>query len=344
MRFLVNGPEVRPDIQDYLDATGNEKEVESYRRSVYNWNPITTPDKILRLTKSSLGTFGWCRRQYFHEKFDGLRGEENADHIRGKNVHDMVEWFWNNFTEEQEQQAIHLLVKGKMDEARQLFFDAVPQPPSPYMYGEEEQIHQWLEWQLRRLEYTGGDEWRPAGVEANIHATRFVEVDGEAIPIHMRGFIDSLFRDGEGYALMELKTGKYKKRGKVPSMRAEMQFYKMMLEHSPHYEFLPITHWGWEFPGGGINGGDGPTVFYEGSKKGGRHASKSIEKGLVRLLEAHLNMEFPPDPGNNEFKCGWCSYQEHCEYWNPADDLEWLESSGANKFLDKLEKDGEDEK
>jgi len=49
-------------------------------------------------------------------------------------------------------------------------------------------------------------------------------------------------------------------------------------------------------------------------------------------------------PIYNEFKCGWCSFQEHCEYWNPADDLEWLESSGANKFLDKLEKDGEDEK
>jgi hypothetical protein len=80
------------------------------------------------------------------------------------------------------------------------------------------------------------------------------------------------------------------------------------------------------------------------SKKGGRYASKSIEKGLVRLLEAHINMEFPPDPGNNDFKCGWCSFQEHCEYWNPADDLEWLESSGANKFLDKLKKDGEDEK
>ena len=117
MRFLVNGPEVRPDIQDYLDATGNEKEVESYRRSVYNWNPITTPDKILRITKSSLGTFGWCRRQYKYEKFDGLRGEENADHIQGKNVHDMVEWFWNNFTEGQEQQAIHLLVKGKEEDA-----------------------------------------------------------------------------------------------------------------------------------------------------------------------------------------------------------------------------------
>ena len=110
-------------------------------------------------------------------------------------------------------------------------------------------------------------------------------------------------------------------------MRKEMQFYKMMLEHSPHHEFLPITHWGWEFPGGGINGGDGPTVFYEDTKKGGKYSSKSIEKGLVRLLEAHINMEFPPTPylgrlveglplEEQKLKCNWCSYKAHCEFWD----------------------------
>lgn len=343
MRFLVNGPEVRPDIQDYLDATGNEKEVESYRRSVYNWNPITTPDKILRITKSSLGTFGWCRRQYKYEKFDGLRGEENADHIRGKNVHDMVEWFWNNFTEEQEQQAIHLLVKGKEEDARQLFFDAVPQPPEPYIYGEEEQIHQWLEWQMRRLHHTGGDAWRPAGVEANIHATRFVEVDGEAIPIHMRGFIDSLFQDGEGYALMELKSGKYKKRGKVPSMRAEMQFYKMMLEHSPHAEFLPITHWGWEFPGGGIKDGEGPAIHYEPTTAAKR-IETTVENRIKKLIKAHIEMDFPTDPwlgkppkdmpleelrDSGKMKCHWCSFVDHCDFWSLTDDA-------LDKMLEEL--------
>ena len=72
----------------------------------------------------------------------------------------------------------------------------------------------------------GCKQWRPAGVEANVHATRFVEVDGEAIPIHINGFIDTLFADDDGFALMELKTGKYKARSKVPSMRKEMAFYK----------------------------------------------------------------------------------------------------------------------
>jgi hypothetical protein len=338
MRFNPTGDDSRPRIDDYLEATGNKLEADSYKSSTYAWNPNEDETKILRVTKSSYGTFGWCPQQYYLEKFKGLRGETVDHHIRGLNVHDMMEWFWANFTGKEE--ALALIASGDIDAAKAVFHDAIPQPPEPYEYGEDEQIHQWVEWQFHRLLYTMGEQWEPVAIEANIQATRFVEVNGEHIPIHMNGFIDGLFADNDGFALMELKTGKYNK-NKPTAMRKEMQFYKMMLEHSPHYEYLPITHWGWEFPGGGINGGDGPTVFYEETKKGGRYAAKSIEKGLVRLVEAHINMEFPPDPGNNDFKCGWCSFQEHCEYWNATDDLHWLELSGANKFLDK---NNEDEK
>ena len=60
------------------------------------------------------------------------------------------------------------------------FSISFPTPPEPYIYGEDEQITQWAEWQFQRLLHTGGKQWRPTGVEANVHATRFVEVDGEA--------------------------------------------------------------------------------------------------------------------------------------------------------------------
>ena len=343
MRWNPTGDDSRQQIDEYLAETGNQLEADSYKSSTYAWNPKEDETKILRVTKSSYGNFNWCPQQYYIEKFLGMRGETVDHHIRGSNVHDMVEWFWLNFTDEQEKSVLNLIDEGNLLEAEKLFNSAIPAPPEPYEFGEAEQIAQWVKWQFNRLVITKGKQWRPVGVEANIQATRFVEVDGVHIPIHMNGYIDGLFADDDGFAVMELKTGKHTK--KTPTkMRKEMQFYKMMLEHSPHYEFLPITHWGWEFPGGGINGGDGPTLFYEDSKKGGRYASKSIEKGLVRLLEAHINMEFPPDPGNDDWKCGWCSFQAHCEHWNPATDLEWLESSGANKFLDKLKKDGEDEK
>ena len=340
MRFNPTGDDSRPRIDDYLAETGHSREAESYKSSTYAWNPNDHDDTILRVTKSSYGTFGWCPQQYYIEKFLGRRGETVDHHIRGLNVHDMMEWFWANFTNEQEKSVLKLFEDGDVTEAEKLFNSVIPQPPEPYQFGEAEQIAQWMSWQFNRLTLTMGEGWRPVAIEANIQATRFVEVNGVHIPIHMNGFIDGLFADGEGFALMELKTGKYNKH-KPPAMRKEMQFYKMMLEYSPHFEFLPITHWGWEFPGGGINGGDGPTIFYEDAKKGGRYASKSVEKGLVRLLEAHINMEFPPDPGYNDFKCDWCSFQADCEYWNPANDLEWLELSGANKYLDDTKEEEE---
>ena len=340
MRWNPNGDDSRPSIDDYLAETGHEEEAESYRMSTYAWSPLLTPEKKLRVTKSSLGTFGWCPHQYYLEKFKGLRGETVAHHIRGLNVHDMMEWFWANFSKEQEERVLELVhVEDNMAEAREVFFLSFPTPPEPYIYGEDEQIAQWAEWQFQRLLHTGGKQWRPTGVEANVHATRYVDVEGEAVPIHMNGFIDTLFADDDGFALMELKTGKYKARSKVPSMRKEMAFYKMMLEHSNHAEFLPITHWGWEFPGGGMSDGEGATIFYEPTEKKWA-AMKSVEKALQRLVKAHINMDFPPDPwlgkkkddetledmlARNRMKCSWCDYREHCSFWSLTDD-----------FLDKI--------
>ena len=57
MRFNPNGDDSRPRIEDYLAETGHDEEAESYRMSTYAWNPMDTPDKKLRVTKSSLGTF-----------------------------------------------------------------------------------------------------------------------------------------------------------------------------------------------------------------------------------------------------------------------------------------------
>lgn len=333
MRYNPNGDDSpRPKIEDYLEETGNELEAESYKRSTYAWNPSLQDGSILRVTKSSIGTFGWCPQQYYLEKFKGLRGEQVDHHIRGLNVHDMMEWFWANFTREQEDSVLNLIHEGQEREAMKLFFSVVPTPPSPYEFGEDEQIEQWLRWQFLRLKSTDGRYWRPVGIEANIQSTRFVTVDGEQIPIHMNGFIDTLFATGEGgFALMELKTGKYSK-SKTTAMRKEMAFYKMMLDHSPHEEFLPITHWGWEFPGGGINGGSGATIHYEDIKEGGKYSLRSVENELVKLVKAHIDMEFPPTPflgklkegiplEEQKLKCNWCDYQEHCEFWSLTDEV-----------------------
>ena len=333
MRWNPTGDDSRQLIDEYGEETGHTEEVDWYKRSTYAWNPKQDQDKILRITKSSIGTFGWCPQQYYLEKFKGLRGESRYYHTRGLNVHDMMEWFWANFSKEDEDRVMGLIhVEDNIEEAREIFFLAVPQPPEPYAYGEDEQIAQWLEWQFHRLQVTGGKDWRPVGVESNIHGNRYVIVNDKPIPVHLSGFIDTLFKSEEnGFALMELKTGKYNS-SKPGNMRKEMAFYKMMLENSPHHELLPITHWGWEFPGGGIEGGTGAKLHYESATdKKGKLAMRSVENNLVKLVKAHLNMEFPPDPflgrlkkgvpmEEQKLKCNWCDYKSDCEFWSLTDD------------------------
>ena len=57
MRWNPTGDDSRPRIDDYLEATGNQLEADSYKSSTYAWNPNEDDSTILRVTKSSYGTF-----------------------------------------------------------------------------------------------------------------------------------------------------------------------------------------------------------------------------------------------------------------------------------------------
>tara|TARA_R100000234_G_scaffold15004_1_gene8192 strand:+ start:10945 stop:11964 length:1020 start_codon:yes stop_codon:yes gene_type:complete len=326
MRYNPKGPEdTRPTIEEYLETTGDKEMYDSYKQSRYDWNPAIHDEEILRITKSSLNTFGWCKMQYWLRHFARLDDFGGDDATRGSNVHDAVEYFWEHIGKELD--AVDMALKSNSTEqARAIMHDVIPKPPTPFEFGEEEQIRQWVDWQFNRYQYTQGKGWKPIGVEANIHARMMIDIDGELVPIHTRGYIDTIFPndEGDGFALMELKTGKYKK-SKVSSMRKEMQFYRMMLEHSAHYEYLPITHWGWEFPGGGMKDGIGPSIHYE-SVNAGRQVDDSVMKSIQRLVKAHIDNDFPlpsdkelmlwgtkNQPEGLKSKCDWCSYVDVCQ-------------------------------
>ena len=301
------------EVQEYP----HELMMKSYEKSTYAWQPDMT-DKILRVTKSSVGNFDWCPQQYYFSNILGMRGEEQDYHVRGSNVHDAVEYWWRAM-KHVVQDVYDLIEKGEKDRALTMCIDTLAKPPEPYIHGEVEQLHLYVKWQFERLcncERAEIKDWFPVGNEAEVHGTRMVVAsDGTEVAIHMKGYIDRMFLDDDkqGIILMELKTGKWNKY-KPSAMRAEMQFYRMMLEHSPHMEFLPVVGWGWQFPGGGINGGDGPKWDYESVRgPGGRYAPKTVEKRLKRLVDAHLAMDFPPD--KNERKCSYCDFFEHCPAW-----------------------------
>tara|TARA_R100001086_G_scaffold67898_2_gene31954 strand:- start:6568 stop:7584 length:1017 start_codon:yes stop_codon:yes gene_type:complete len=292
----------------------NEEMKESYEKSCYNWQP-TMEDKILRVTKSSLGTFEFCPLQYYYQNVLGIRGEQKDYHIRGSNIHDAIEWYWKESRDYMDG-ALKLLEKGDKESARMQLRKAIPEPPEPYVYGEKAQILKYTDWMFERLlniDESVIEDWYPIGNEAEIHATRTVTAsDGTVVPIHMKGFIDRMFRDddGKGVVLMELKSGKYTKY-KPKAMRDEMQFYRMMLEHSSYLEYTPVVAWGWAYPGGGINGGDGPKFFYESVHgRGPTLAPKRVEKNLVKLVDAHLKNEW--DTKHNKSCSDFCNHEKIC--------------------------------
>jgi|TARA_B100000282_G_C31733643_1_gene492278 RecB family exonuclease len=291
----------------------DEELLKSYENSTYAWTPDM--DKILRVSKSSLGTHGFCQYQYKLQYIHQMPVEENYTMVRGTNVHAIVEYFWDHVDEVMPEVLSHI-EKDNQYAAMELLRSVVPKPPEPYAYGEEAVIEQWLEWQFKRLLLLDeGKDWKPVGNEVSFHARREVEVDGVSVPIHMRGFIDTIFSDGEGgFVLMELKTGKWNLK-KAKSMREEMQFYRLALEEGQFTKFLPVTHWAWEFPNGQNNGGVKAEWEIEeiGTRKT-RYAPKTVENKLKKLVKSHIEDSFPPEP--HARKCEWCDYMDMCPAWN----------------------------
>tara|TARA_B100000287_G_scaffold435625_1_gene505066 strand:- start:8389 stop:9393 length:1005 start_codon:yes stop_codon:yes gene_type:complete len=307
--------------------------LDSYHCSTYAWQPGMVDEDgramKLRISKSTIGDYSWCPLQYKFKHILKLSEEETEDMVRGTNVHNIVEYFWHN-VDEVLPEVLSLIEEDKELLAKEKLRSVIPDPPSPYRLGEEEVIDQWLDWQWNRLLLTKGESWKAVGNEVSAHAMLDVEINGEVISVHLRGFIDTIFSDGDGgFVLMELKTGKWNLK-KAKSMREEMQFYRLMLEEGEHAEFLPVTHWAWEFPRGWAN--NGVKAEWEIEELGTRktsYAPKSVMNKIKSVVKAHINDEFEPKPfsypkpdGSREWNCTWCSFMEMCPAWNGGNEDE----------------------
>lgn len=290
----------------------------SYEESSYTWQP--GDEGCLRITKSSLNGHNFCPYQYKLNNIYQLPTIENEAMVKGSNVHAIVEYFWANVDEEYQnhgtplETAKALLAEDDERKAREILHAVMPEPPEPYRYGEKVVIEKWFDWQWERFLVTKGVDWVAVGNEVSVHARINVEIHGEDIPVHLRGFIDTIFSDGEGgFILMELKTGKWNLR-KAKSMREEMQFYRLALEEGQQSEYLPVSHWAWEFPNGTANGG--VKSEWEIEKLGTRktsYAPRTVMNNIRKLVLGHVTGVFEPEPFDK--KCEWCDYLELCPAW-----------------------------
>ena len=317
----------------------SDRDWSAYAKSSY----IMGDKPYLRMTKTSLTSdFDFCPKQYEYKRIHRLPEPSTDAMIKGTNVHDAIEKYYDNVTPVLEE--LHTLMKrDKRQEALELALSVIPE--QEYRLGEEGSIEQRIRWDLERLLSGGTEDYLPIINESEIHA--FVEEEFEfngevhTIPIHFAGSIDRGYATGDGgVALMELKTGKWMQTKnkedewqdsnfKIKSMRREMAFYKKLLKLADH-EHQNVTHWGWVYPSGRVEGLDGldkygreqrsiNKIFYESctGRSSGTY-EKAIDKLKTALITAYLAEDFPPKPSAG--KCAWCNFKSICPSWEGSDD------------------------
>ena len=283
--------------------------------SCYDWNPSKPDSVIMRMSKSSvMSDFGFCQQQYFIKRIIGMKEPQNDNMLRGTNVHDSLEMFYQRVDIEKAKQAEDLYKYfrgcfGKPNEIRSA--------QDTFNLDEDIHIDKLCEIEVRRFNRSDTKNFLPTGNEIGVDIVHEVEVDGIPQKMHITGFIDRIFTNPDGSLhIHELKTGKWFKKGKVSAkkeeaMRKEMAFYVWLLTKSD--PSLIITHWGWDH-----TGGDEIVRFREPVRV------QEIQSMLVQiqmLVRAHRKYNADGDgasfkllpPGAQLWICDpWCAVKEFC--------------------------------
>ena len=315
---------------------------EAYGKSTYDWSP--GHEKMLRMTKTSLTSdFDFCPKQYQYKRIHRLPEPETDAMRKGTNVHDAIEQYYDRITPHIDE--LHtLLQRDKWDEAMTLALSVLDE--KEYTMGEQDIIDTRIVWDLQRLFAEGKDHYLPVINEEEVHVftEEEFELNGEThvVPVHWAGSIDrGYLADDGGVALMELKTGKWvqTKKGdewqdstfKMRSMRTEMAFYRELLKKAEH-RYQNVTHWGWVYPSGEVEGMDplnkfgneqrsvNRIVYEKCTGRRGTDYRKSVERLKNGLLTAYFTSEFPTKPSTG--KCAYCSFKDICPAWEGSDDPE----------------------
>ena len=291
--------------------------IASMRKYTYKWLPENYDDPtkpILKISKSSLGSFNWCPKKYEFSYIEKLPQDQTEAMRKGTILHNHRENFFNEFdikkaTEMnnseiieycnslmpvdeyfdisltvaafEAQRFIEAKSEGKIDEYlpainEELFDCEIIIPAGPYKGGA---WNDYEEYYLSR-DYT----------------------------VHLQGIIDRVFMENGGLIPFEYKTGAWKDY-KTTSMRQEMAFYQLMIENCSEevLEYLgidkdtPVTHWGWYYPASNY-------VYVEKVKP---RSMTSVKNNIAKLLYAYEQKQFKP-----KFYYKTCS---HCSYFGICD-------------------------
>lgn len=273
------------------------------REYTYQWVPAEYTENgkepILKVTKSSFGSFQWCPRKYTFSYIDRLRQDQTEAMRKGTIVHNAREDFFNEFD----------VKKAENMSQRELVDYCVSLHPIDEfteMY-ETMSIFEANRFMDMKNNEMPLENFVPAANEVTLDA----EIDVSGYKIHLQGIIDRMFLEDGNYIPFELKTGLWKDY-KTTSMRKEMAFYKLLYENCPDEILiekglepnLSMTHWGWYYPASNY-------VLVEPVKK---RSETAVIKGIQDLINAYETGIFPTKYFYKT--CANCSFFNICEAAN----------------------------
>ncbi|QDP57116.1 MAG: hypothetical protein GOVbin1782_123 [Prokaryotic dsDNA virus sp.] len=287
----------------------------------YQWNAEWMDDPtmpLLKVTKSSLNTFEFCKKQYEFQYIEGRKSEPNAAMARGSIVHNAYEDFYNEFE----------LKKAEGLDENLLYEYCIGLFPIDD-YGEVYQKMSAFETErfLKSKSANTLPTYLPVGNEIKCNAQLEISSYVAAVTasgkpakrgfhlqrdytVHIQGIIDRVFQEGEGYIPVELKTGVWKDR-KESHMRNEMAFYKVLMDADPDVTMNPITHWAWYYP-------DSNYFQLEPVRATNEN---NIPKRIAKLIKAYEDNRFPASYFPN--KCQHCSFIGLCDSAQQAELWDW---------------------
>ncbi len=280
------------------------------REFTYQWNAKWKEDDIskpiLKLTKSSLGSYDWCPKKYQFNYMERKPQDTSEAMHNGTLVHNALEEFYNIFD-------IKKAETMDVAEVTEYCFSLFPIDNMSEMY-ETLSINEAQRFMVAKEDKTL-EMFLPVINEVCLDAQIVINrADFPKFPlkrdytVHLQGIIDRMFVDKTGYIPMELKTGAWKEYKKT-SMRKEMAYYKLLFDNCPIEQLeaiginrdLPITHWGWRYPASNH-------IYVEEQKKSSHTA---VMRSIAKLIKAYEDDLFPTK--YNARTCSFCSYLDICD-------------------------------
>jgi hypothetical protein len=288
--------------------------------SSYCWTPEMGKDGIIiRISKSTAGSIGWCVQQMWLEQ-NYRKPQGLVKHlVLGDDVHNGLDLFYQHIEKKPHLiKTIKHLAKNKADMSEYLT-KMIPTEKTiienrraenkdfPFYHEDYYRNMKWLmEFENARMKMNPKNPM-PLANEVRIEVKIDMDIVGYGIvPVQFVGIIDRVFEaeDG-GLMLYELKTGKWKD-NKATEMRKEMAYYKFLIENCDSAYLQergidrPVTHWGWRYSAA-------DHWMIEPVKK---VSERAMMKRLNDLIKMYLDNHFPPT--KQDFKCGYCNYLELC--------------------------------